>query len=151
MKWGRDSRCSTRGSPAFQGTVGVASREPSTVSHFINSLGSVCAHAWPPCTGQRAQARAWTSPHLLALLSTGLVSLFPCPSAVSGKEIQAVPTPWCLPLPCSGNMAEREVLRSLDRPGSREWVFMWMNAFGLQSSLAKQHSHLHPPMSVSGA
>lgn len=74
-----------------------------------------------------------------------------CPSAVSGKEIQAVPTPWCLPLPCSGNMAEREVLRSLDRPGSREWVFMWMNAFGLQSSLAKQHSHLHPPMSVSGA
>ena len=62
-----------------------------------------------------------------------------------------MPTPWCLLLPCSGNMAEREVPRSLDQPGSREWVFMWMTAFGLQSSLAKGHSHLHPPMSVLGA
>ena len=28
---------------------------------------------------------------------------------------------------------------------------MRMNAFGLRSSLAKGHLHLHPPMSVSGA
>ena len=38
------------------------------------------------------------------------------PGAVCSKEIQAVPTPWCLPLPCSGNMAEREAPRSLDLP-----------------------------------
>ena len=45
MKWGRDSRCSTRGNPAFQGTLGVATREPSTVSHFrtehVTSLGTL--------------------------------------------------------------------------------------------------------------
>ena len=40
MKWGRDSRCSTRGNPAFQGTLGVASREPSTVSHFRTEHGT---------------------------------------------------------------------------------------------------------------
>ena len=28
---------------------------------------------------------------------------------------------------------------------------MWMTAFGLQSSLAKGHSHLHLPVSVLGA
>ena len=40
MKWGRDSRCSTPGNPAFQGTLGVASREPSTVSHFRTEHGT---------------------------------------------------------------------------------------------------------------
>ena len=40
MKWGRDPRCSTRGNPAFQGTLGVASREPSTVSHFRTEHGT---------------------------------------------------------------------------------------------------------------
>ena len=37
---GLDSRCSTRGNPAFQGTLGVASREPSTVSHFRTEHGT---------------------------------------------------------------------------------------------------------------
>ena len=40
MKWGRDSRCSTRGNPAFQGTLVVATREPSTVSHFRTEHGT---------------------------------------------------------------------------------------------------------------
>ena len=40
MKWGRDSRSSTRGNPAFQGTLGVASREPSTVSNFRTEHGT---------------------------------------------------------------------------------------------------------------
>ena len=49
-RWGSDevgpgSRCSTRGNPAFQGTLGVATREPSTVSHFrtehVISLGTL--------------------------------------------------------------------------------------------------------------
>ena len=31
---------STRGNPAFQGTLGVASREPSTVSHFRTEHGT---------------------------------------------------------------------------------------------------------------
>ena len=36
--------CSTRGNPAFQGTLGVATREPSTVSHLtehVTSLGTL--------------------------------------------------------------------------------------------------------------
>ena len=36
----RESRCSTRGNPAFQGTLGVASREPSTISHFRTEHGT---------------------------------------------------------------------------------------------------------------
>ena len=40
MKWCRDPRSSTPGNPAFQGTLGVASREPSTVSHFRTEHGT---------------------------------------------------------------------------------------------------------------
>ena len=40
MKGCQDPRCSTRGNLAFQGTLGVASREPSTVSHFRTEHGT---------------------------------------------------------------------------------------------------------------
>ena len=48
MMWCRDPRSSTRGNPAFQGTLGVASREPSTISTSGRNMGL----PWRRCSGQ---------------------------------------------------------------------------------------------------
>ena len=48
VKCAQDSRCSTRGNPAFQGTLGVASREPSIVSPFSPGKEQA-AGVWETC------------------------------------------------------------------------------------------------------